>query len=107
LLTPRLYQKLKKEFACPEGDECALAADPWTGAQDGEIEGSPQFSLKGNSGPKATVSMGFTFRLGPGKAETRKTQVVLVSHHGCYAIADIVSNSGESSLLKQLESFWR
>ncbi|RML64947.1 hypothetical protein ALQ91_05263, partial [Pseudomonas syringae pv. syringae] len=37
-LSKPLLSLLKKDWACQNGDQCAVSANPWTDAQDGDVQ---------------------------------------------------------------------
>lgn len=108
LVTPRLFQVLQREYRCARGEICALEADPWTDAQDGEITRPIRFETRQNDGAHATVTMNYFFL--PGNAGRQARVATLKLTHstisGCWELADLVSPNGVS-LLNQLERWHR
>lgn len=99
LITPRLFAALDREYKCvAQGQVCALEADVWTDAQDGEIGKPVEFLIASHSGVAASVTMTYPFILD--KARRRKQHVTILlqrkSPTDCWLISDLVGPRGES-----------
>lgn len=106
IITSRLFDALEREYKCAQGQICALEADPWTDAQDGEIGKPVEFATASNSGVGATVSMTYTFILD--KAHRKQQHATLLfqrkSPTDCWLFDDLVGPRGES-LLQTIEKW--
>jgi hypothetical protein len=100
LETP-LFNVLKIEHQCAQGDLCAIEADPWMGAQDGEMERPISFKLHAVAALQATVSMSYTFKLASNLARTQKVELKLARQttNQCWRLADLTQPDGTSLLL--------
>jgi len=63
-ITPRLFNILTKETRCTEKEQgiCAIDADPWIEAQDGEIR-NPNYSITAIRNGTGKVKFSYTFYL--------------------------------------------
>jgi len=96
-----LLSLLRREHACREGGElCAVGADPWLGAQDGEAA-NPRFEPEGAD----RVRVAYRFDLGDEQSE-RSAQLLFVHERGCWRVADLISPGG-GSLRRSLSEFYR
>lgn len=96
-----LLALLRSEHACRDGGElCAIDADPWLGAQDGEAV-DPRFQAEGRD----RVRVAYRFELGEERSE-RSAQLLFVHERGCWRIADLISPDG-GSLRRSLAQFHR
>lgn len=106
IITSRLFDALEREYKCAQGQICALEADPWTDAQDGEIGKPVEFATASNSGVEATVSMTYPFILD--KTHRRQQRATLLlqrkSPTDCWLFGDLVGPRGES-LLQTIEKW--
>lgn len=106
LASPRLLAALDKELKCRRGEICAIEADPWTDAQDGDMAQPVNFALASKSGLLARVRMTYTFVLS--RSQRRQQAVTLVlqrdSSSGCWLIDDLVGPKGKS-FVSTLESW--
>lgn len=106
IITPRLFAALDQEYKCAQGQICALEADPWTDAQDGDIGKPVEFATASNSGVEATVSMTYPFILD--KAHHQQKHVTLLLQRkaptDCWLLGDLVGPRGES-LVQTLEKW--
>ncbi len=106
LASPRLLAALDKELKCSRGEICAIEADPWMDAQDGDMAQPVNFALASNSGLLAKVRMTYTFVLS--RSQRRQQAVTLVlqreSPSGCWLIGDLVGPKGKS-LVSTLEKW--
>lgn len=103
-----LLKLLERDWVCQEpGEQCAISADPWTNAQDGDVLKSPHFErLAGTDPLKAVVEMTYPFGWQETAAEatTQTTQIVLSrsKEDACWLLEDL--RVGASSLRETLES---
>jgi hypothetical protein len=110
-LSPALYALLRADWECQKVEEgiCALDADPWLNAQDGEELPPVNFLLTSTVSSKATVTM--TFRFGwqdtnspvPVPAEAR-LELSRDAQSGCWQLDDLIGRKGVS-LKKQLKDY--
>lgn len=101
VVTGSLAGLLVLEASCSgQGELCAIEADPWTSAQDGEAE-NPAFAISRGH----VVAVTYTFRNGPHFAEP-KTAYLHMGLIGseCWAIEDLIDPQGHS-LRAQLQEF--
>ena len=107
IVTQRLFEALDREHKCAQGQICALEADPWMDAQDGEIGKPVEFATVSNSGIAATVSMTYPFILD--KTPRRQHVTLLLrrdSAKGCWLLNDLVGPRGDS-LVGTIEKWFR
>ena len=106
IVTPRFFDALDREYKCAQGDLCAIEADPWTDAQDGEMGKPVEFATVSNSGTEATVSMTFPFILDKAHPQQKHATVLLQrkSAADCWLIGDLKGPRGES-LLQNVEAW--
>jgi len=108
LITPRFFAALDKEFKCAQGQICSIEADPWTGAQDGDVGKPIEFAATSNSGVAANVSMTYPFVLG--KAHREQKQVSLLfqrqSPTDCWLLDDLLTPGG-GSLVQSIEAWFK
>lgn len=106
IISPRLFEALNREYKCAQGQICAIEADPWTDAQDGEIGKPVGFATASNSGVEATVSMTYPFVLD--KAHPQQQRVTLLfrreSATDCWLLGDLIGPLGDS-LLQSIEKW--
>jgi hypothetical protein len=106
IITSRLFAALDREYKCAQGQICALEADPWTDAQDGDIGKPVEFATATNSGVEATVSMTYPFILD--KTHHQQQHVTLFlqrkSPTDCWLLSDLVGPRGES-LVQTIEKW--
>ena len=86
---------------------CAVGADPWMDAQDGDITKPITFTTLEQTETSAKVLMRYVYKLGH---ERSQKQVVLLlkrtSPYDCYLIDDLVGPDGDS-FINALESWHR
>jgi hypothetical protein len=108
IVTSRLFSVLDREYKCAQGQICALEADPWTDAQDGDIGKPVEFATASKSDMQASVSMTYTFVLD--KAHREKKHVTLQlerkSPTDCWLLGDLVGPRGES-LVQAMEKWYQ
>ncbi len=107
IITSRLFAALDQEYKCAQGQICALEADPWTDAQDGDIGKPVEFATVSNSGLEANVSMTYPFILG--KKQRQKHTTLLLQRKSatdCWLIGDLIGPRGES-LVQGIEKWFK
>ena len=106
-MTTGFFDALSFEYRCRIGEGmCAIDADPWTAAQDGEIEKPIAFHLLSGNNQTATVGMHYTFAIDQARKEKRTAKIHLERNNpkGCWVVADLVSPDG-SSIRQMIEEF--
>ncbi|MEE5044043.1 DUF3828 domain-containing protein [Pseudomonas alliivorans] len=109
-LSKPLLSLLKRDWTCqgPGGDQCAIAANPWTDAQDGDVQKPIEWKLVSNEDKQAVVEM--TYMLGykdaPQQAPASQTsRLRLVKNpNGCWALDDL-QGPQEVALTQTLQDF--
>ncbi len=107
IITPRFFDALSQEYKCAQGQICALEADPWTDAQDGNIGKPVEFATDSNSGVEAKVSMTYPFILG--KTHGQKHVTLLLQRESatdCWLVSDLVGPRGDS-LVRAIEEWYK
>ena len=102
-LSASLYGLLRADWKCQDVEKgaCALDADPWINAQDGEQLSPINFVLSSSVGSKATVRMNYRFGWSdtsnppPVPAETRM-EFSRDAKTGCWQLDDLVGREGVS-----------
>ena len=110
-VSPELYALLRAEWRCQDAEEglCALDADPWLNAQDGEELGPLAFTIVSRTEVAAAVRMSYRFgwkdvtNPRPVPAET-KIELVRDAATGCWLLDDLIGREGRS-LKKQLQDY--
>lgn len=105
-VSPQLFAALDKEFKCAQGEVCALEADPWTDAQDGDIKNPLKFTLISNSGVLAKVQMTYTFALDKKRRRLQSATLLLQREpaSNCWLVADLIGPRG-ASLVATIEKW--
>lgn len=107
LLTPAFFAVLSEEAKCNgEGEVCAIDADPWISAQDGEVTGPITFRLAGQQDGIVSVSMDYRFMLSETRQEPRAVtfQFKTAGDRRCFLLDDFIS-PGEGSLKQRLQQW--
>lgn len=107
LLTPAFFAVLSEEAKCNgEGEVCAIDADPWISAQDGEVTGPITFRLAGQQDDTVSVSMDYRFMLSETRQEPRAVtfQFKTAGDRRCFLLDDFIS-PGEGSLKQRLQQW--
>ncbi|RDZ28645.1 hypothetical protein [Lysobacter silvisoli] len=93
LYTAELYRLLQREYDCTaQGELCALGADPWLDAQDGEAR-DPQYTAIG----ERAVRVSYRFLLAPSEpAQMRSATLQFSGASGCWRADDLVGPAGLS-----------
>jgi hypothetical protein len=108
-LSSTLRELLNKDWKCQEpGDQCAIGANPWTSAQDGDVLKPVTWKLASASDKKAVVEMSYPF--GSENSEIKPvaqtTSLSLIKNPGtqCWVLDDLTGPDG-TSLLQALQAF--
>ncbi|QNH17693.1 hypothetical protein HEP74_02848 [Xanthomonas sp. SS] len=100
LLTPSFAHAIKGELACAEREGiCRLDYDPWTNAQDGDIQGAPRFTLVSGGSLATVLEVRVDYRLAHGGSATKPGSVKIELQrrgNGCWAVSDLISPDGDS-----------
>jgi hypothetical protein len=100
-LSAPLFQLLKDDWKCQNANEiCAIGANPWTEAQDGEILGQPSFRTVSSGRTTAKVEMTYLFgwREMADKAVSQRSYLYLAKDPAtyCWVLDDLVGPQGQS-----------
>ncbi|WIH03890.1 hypothetical protein KHF85_13575 [Xanthomonas translucens pv. graminis] len=100
LLTPSFAHAIKTELACAEreGIRC-LHDDPWTNAQDGDIQDTPRFTLVSGGSLATVLEVRMDYRLALRGAASKPGTVKIELQrrgNGCWAVSDLISPDGDS-----------
>jgi hypothetical protein len=102
ILSPALWGLLVKNWKCEDdgGGICAIEADPWTDAQDGEMLTPPTFRLVASTATTAKVEAAYRFgwKESADKATDEKSFVLLVkdAKSSCWRVDDLIGAHGNS-----------
>lgn len=99
LLTPAFAHAVQAEIACAEREGiCRLDYDPWTNAQDGDIQDKPRFTLVSGGSLATVLEVRVDYRLALGAAsEPGSLKIELRRRgNGCWAVSDLISPDGDS-----------
>ena len=108
LLTPDFYTVLEREAECTsEGELCAIEADPWMSAQDGEIEEPISFSITNQTTLKASVKMDYIFVISKTQKESRSVtlQFLKINNDTCWLLEDFITPK-DGSLKKNMQAWY-
>lgn len=107
LLTPDFFAVLSSEAECnADGEVCAIDADPWINAQDGEVSEPVSFTLAKEQEQGVTVRMHYLFAL----SDTQKEPQTVSLHfqksgdNRCYLMDDFIP-PGDGSLKQRLRQW--
>jgi len=106
VLSPQLLALLQRDWRCQApGDECAISADPWTAAQEGEALPPVRYRLHSDDAGQAIVEMRYPFGWADDMAAAteQKTLVVLVRGKSGWLLDDL--RVGGQSLSKILRDY--
>lgn len=99
-VTPALWSALRNHYRCAEREGlCHLDYDPWLGAQDGDMAGSPRFQVTQQTADRARVDMHFQLSLGPSQPlQARRVTLVLaaMAPPACWRVDDLITPLGDS-----------
>src|SRR5690606_12661966 len=104
LLTTEFAEVLTKEYNCiAQGELCAIEADPWTGAQDGEIKEPISFTQTGKTDLSLMVSMSYLYVLSESQQQNQRVSMTFkkVQPDSCWLLSDFITPDN-TSLKKQL-----
>ncbi|QNH13471.1 hypothetical protein [Xanthomonas sp. SI] len=100
LLTPSFAHAIKGEIACAQREAiCRMGDDPWTNAQDGDIQGAPRFTLVSGGSLATVLEVRVDYRLALGGSSTKPGSVKIELQrrgNGCWAVSDLISPDGDS-----------
>lgn len=100
VLTPTFASVLQRNYDCQIREQgiCALDADPWTNAQDGDVY-SPRFGIQTTVGElEATVVMTYLFKLEKkekGKPQSVKLQLTRRDVKSCWQVNEFYDPAGQ------------
>lgn len=108
VLTPELFAAISLEKNCPVGELCAISANPWTNAQDGEISSVLSLRVAERTKEFSRVSMRYVFSLDDtpiARNFIEEVSLVLKKSYErkCWKLHDI--QHGGDSLLKSINSY--
>lgn len=100
LLAPAFLKAVTAELECAKHEgECGINYDPWLGAQDGEISGTPRFSvISGDMVHWAVVQVSYRFVIADTSAPHTVELVLHRQPNGCWAVNDFITPIGDSLL---------
>jgi len=78
---------------------CRLDYDPWTNAQDGDIEGTPRFTLVSGGSLATVLEVRVDYRLAIDATRKQPGSVKIELQrrgNGCWAVSDLISPDGDS-----------
>lgn len=98
-----LHTLIARDNACEE--VCAIEADPWIEAQDGETGGKISTEIKLNSPAQADVKLCYDFKMGDEPAPRQcATLRAVTDANGCWVADDLIGPNG-TSLRSLYEAF--
>ncbi|UXI68598.1 hypothetical protein [Tahibacter amnicola] len=106
-LAPALRSLLVRDWQCQApGEVCALGADPWVNAQDGDIHGPIRYVAGAHGARHATVWLHYRFGITAASARQVATRLDLERDpvSSCWLLEDVTGPGGES-LRKTLRQF--
>lgn len=108
-ISPALFKLLKRDWQCQApGDICAVGADPWVNAQDGDVLGPIEYRELSNADGRAVVQMDYRFGFAENGADAKSqsTSLIFVQDAGdhCWRLDDLRVND-DPSLKQLLEAF--
>jgi len=106
IIAPRLLKLLAMNYACENGEECALDSDPWVDAQDGDIAEPVTFDLGKHDGEQATVVMHYTFALSDTQRSPRQVALKMRKSNQCWTVDDMITPLG-NSLADEIDSWFK
>ncbi|MCA3003184.1 MAG: hypothetical protein ACK5RJ_04750 [Burkholderiales bacterium] len=98
-IAPQLSDALKREFHCKsKGELCAMGADPWLSAQDGEASPPHVFRQTKRNG-KVVVEFSYQFTVDSANVRTQSVTLWFSkTKRGCWLMEDFESPDGNSML---------
>lgn len=109
-LSATLFEWLKKDWACQaSGDQCALSANPWTDAQDGDIQEPITWQQVSSVDKQVVVEMNYLlgYRNAPAQPGVEQTTRLLLTRNPgtqCWVL-DNLQGPGDLPLLEALQEF--
>ncbi|NUO78104.1 MAG: hypothetical protein HOQ32_19110 [Lysobacter sp.] len=101
---PPLLALLLREQTCSEQGVCAIGADPWLDAQDGEAR-DPQFQVETAGEGASTVRLRYRFVLDDGApAPTQEVRLRFSGEARCWRASDLIGPDGRS-LVQSLREY--
>lgn len=92
-----LHAALVRDAECTRDEGmCAISADPWIDAQDGEIAAPVTARETARSDDTATVALCFDFALGETREPQCATFAIVRDANTCWVVDDLVAASGTS-----------
>lgn len=104
LLSPRFLRLLERDRACSEVEQCAISADPWSGAQDGEILPPVTFAQLPGTKRSALVRACYRFSLDATRNEMCAVVVTMRDAKGCWRVDDVKAPD-DTSLRRALSDY--
>ncbi|MCJ2367299.1 hypothetical protein [Aeromonas dhakensis] len=107
LLTPDFFAVLSSEAECnADGEVCAIDADPWINAQDGEVSEPVSFTLAKEQKQGVTVRMHYLFALSDAQKEPQTVSLHFQKSgdNRCYLMDDFIP-PGDGSLKQRLRQW--
>ncbi|WP_324016373.1 hypothetical protein [Aeromonas hydrophila] len=107
LLTPDFFAVLSSEAACnADGEVCAIDADPWINAQDGQVSEPVSFTLANTQEQGVTVRMQYLFALSYTQKEPQTVSLHFQKSgdNRCYLMDDFIP-PGDGSLKQRLRQW--
>jgi hypothetical protein len=108
-LSSALRDLLKRDWKCQEpGDQCAIDANPWTNAQDGEVMQPVKWALVSSSDKQAVVEMSYGFAFNTAgetpKPVTSRLMMVKNPSSQCWVLDNLIGPE-QISLAQTLQAF--
>lgn len=101
---PPLLPLLLREQACGEQGVCAIGADPWLDAQDGEAR-DPKFQVEATGEGESTVRLRYRFVLDEGvPSPMQDVRMRFSGRDGCWRASDLIGPDGRS-LVQSLREY--
>lgn len=91
-----LHAALERDSACQTDGICAISADPWLDAQEGDIVGKPVARELSRSDTAAEVELCFDVSFGDTAERQCPKLSLLLDANGCWVADDLVAASGTS-----------
>lgn len=96
-VSPHLLELLKREEKCSDGYICAIEADPWTDAQDGDVSEPITFEIDSHAEGKDVVRMCYRFVLDARRPKSECSRVVVSkTADGRWLVDDLIAPDGKS-----------
>lgn len=109
-LSATLFEWLKKDWACQaSGDQCAVSANPWTDAQDGDIQEPVTWKQVSSVDKQVVVEMNYLlgYKNAPAQPGVEQTTRLLLTRNPttqCWVL-DNLQGPGDLPLLEALQEF--